>query len=123
VRHDRRKFAVWYFSPSTPAFALDENGTSTLAVRREVHAMGSLADYVLRLARDKDEAEKFSRSKEAARERMQAAGLSEEHQEVLLGCDPDEITDAITDEIGHTAGRAYHNTELKVTFKIPCPPK
>ncbi len=80
--------------------------------------MSALTKYVLRLASDPEEHEKFRKSKESAKKAMTEAGLKDEHQEMLLGCDAPAITKAINDEMPATAAvlGACQSCTLTVTL-------
>jgi hypothetical protein len=56
----------------------------------------SLTEYALRLSEDPAELARFQSSPGAARAAMDAAGLSAEHQETLLGGDQQRIGAALT---------------------------
>lgn len=59
---------------------------------------GALAHYVLRLAHEPEEVAKLKAGPESARAAMTAAGLSPEHQEILMSRDRYRIAKAIADE-------------------------
>jgi hypothetical protein len=92
--------------------------------------MASLADYVLRLARDRKEAERF-RTREEAIKAMREHGISEEHQQLLLNGDHEKISAAIMQELhpDEQAGgwsnvkTGWTNTNVAITLNVPCPPK
>jgi hypothetical protein len=82
--------------------------------------MASLADYVLSLARDRNEAEKFRASQQSAKQAMTAFGLSNEHQEILLSGDPNRISQEVQKEFApwaHDPG--WTNTQCMVNVPIP----
>ena len=87
--------------------------------------MASLSDYVLKLARNPEEARKFGKSKDAAKEHMRAAGLSDEHQMLLLSGDPEAIGNAIKNEFagnaGLGAGEAFISTSISTTLSLTIP--
>lgn len=84
--------------------------------------MASLADFVFQLTTDAAQAQKFTSSTDAAKQSMAAAGLSDEQQQILLSCDSDKITQAITDELGKAriAG-IYTECELTLMLKLQLP--
>lgn len=82
--------------------------------------MASLTDYVLRLARDPAEHEKFRKSRDSATQAMDAAGLKDEHKKLLLDGDSASITQAITSELPASAALqgAYNSCTLTMTLGI-----
>lgn len=83
--------------------------------------MTLLAEYVLRLASDRGEAEEFAASTESAKARMAEAGLSNDQQQLLLEGNSGNIVDAISDELQASSGQAWNHTTCMVTFDIPKP--
>lgn len=92
--------------------------------------MASLADYVLLLARNRKEAERF-RTREEAIKAMGEHGISQEHQQLLLSGDRERISAALMNELqpGEEAGgwtntnTGWTNTNVGITLNVPCPPK
>ncbi len=84
------------------------------------YRMASLTDYVLRLARDPAEHEKFRKSRDSATQAMDAAGLKDEHKKLLLDGDSASITQAITSELPASAALqgAYNSCTLTMTLGI-----
>ncbi len=83
--------------------------------------MALLADYVIRLAGDADEAKHFASSHHSAKERMAKAGLTQEQQELLLSGDAARITAAITNELRASSGASYNHTTCTLVLNIPKP--
>lgn len=65
--------------------------------------MASLAAYLLKLAEDPNELAQFRSSEATARQRMAAAGLSDDQQATLLSRDSQRISKAIQAELGPAA--------------------
>ncbi len=84
-----------------------------------------VTDYVLRLARDRQEAEKFKTSHASAKQSMTAAGLDEQQQELVLSGDANRLGEAMQSEMSVHAqvNAAYNNVQCKMTIPIPHPPK
>ncbi len=85
--------------------------------------MASLTDYVLRLARDPAEHEKFRKSRESATNAMDAAGLKDEHKKLLLDGDSAAITKAIAGEMPASAALAgaYNSCTLSISVTMNRP--
>lgn len=82
----------------------------------------AIGEYVLLLARDPDEADRFRASVHSARTTMSAFGLSKTEQDVLLSGSADEISQAIQEEF-NIVERPRPNTQCMVKFAIPHAPK
>jgi len=79
----------------------------------------TLVDYLLRLAKDHEETERFRKSAESARECMKEAGLSEEDQELLLHGDSHKISEAVAKAFPIEAGAVF--IKMSVCFTAPPP--
>ena len=83
--------------------------------------MTRLADYVLRLAEDQNEASEFATSKKTATELMKAAGLNDHQQRILLEGNAKHIGKVIAEELDTSSKTPFNHTTVMFSFDIPRP--
>ncbi len=83
--------------------------------------MATIHEYVLLLAKDPDEADRFRASIHSARSTMSGFGLSKKEQDVLLSGNAEEISQAIQGEF-NIVDRPRPNTQCMVKIAIPPAP-
>jgi hypothetical protein len=73
--------------------------------------MASIAEYLVYIAQRPDAARTHYESTKSARQQMTTYGLTTVQQDTILGANPNEINDAIVQEIGTQKGLSitYHD--------------